>query len=201
MEIFEFKLKSKNNANIFLANTDIGEFLLHSDIIVKFGIKKGENDIYNFENAKTESENLIAFDTAMKYVSGKLKTEKQVKDNLYKKGFHKTSVDYAMEKLKEYKIVDDKLYSASYIKSNPKFSKNKLKQKLKIAGVTDENYIDDIEQVDDFSSCLKNAEKYLKNKEITKENLEKLTRRLAGMGYNWDTIKSVLTNFKYDDNY
>ena len=174
---------------------------MHSDIIVKFGIKKGDNDINNFENAKIESENLIAFDTAVKYVSGQLKTEKQVKENLYKKEFHKTSVNYAIEKLKEYKIIDDNLYSESYIKSNPKFSKNKLKQKLKILGVKDESFCQELELVDDYSSCLKNAEKFLKNKETNKENLDKLTRRLAGMGYNWDTIKSVLLAFKNNEDY
>ena len=38
----------------------------------------------------------------------------------------------------------------------------------------------------------------LENKEINKQNLEKLIRRLSGMGYTWDTIKSVLNKLKID---
>ncbi len=192
MEIYSFKLKSKNNANVFLVETSEGEFVLHSDIIVKLRIEKGAINDNVFYSAAKESSVLIAFNLATKYISSKLKTEQQIKDYLYKKDFHKTTVDAVIEKLRDYKIIDDKNFAEAYAKSNPNFSKNKLKQKLFSVGVksnvVDESLID----VDDSESCKHNAEKYLRNKIANKQTIDKLIRRLQGMGYNWDTIKSTL---------
>ena len=80
MEIYSFKLKSKTNANVFICLTNIGEFQMHSDIIVKFSIKVGEIDESKFNDAIEESSKLIAFNLATKYVGSRLKTEQQIKD-------------------------------------------------------------------------------------------------------------------------
>ena len=196
MEIYSLKLKSKNNANIFICATDIGEFELHSDIIVKYNIKVGEFDEQNFFSSVQASSEIIAFNIATKYISSKLKTEQQIKDYLYKKEFHKPTVDAVINKLKEYQIIDDKNYAETYIRSNPNFSKNKLKQKLFSVGVksniTDESLI----EVDDLTSAIKNAEKYLRNKVVDKPTIERLIRRLQSMGYTWDTIKLTLNHLK-----
>lgn len=196
MEILSLKLKSKNNANVFLCVTDAGEFELHSDIIVKNGIKVGEVDSENFLLSAQESSEIIAFNLAMKYISSKLKTEQQIKDYLYKKEYHKQTVDAVLEKLKEYKIIDDKNYAESYAKSNPNFSKNKLKQKLFMNGIKSQIVDESLSEIDDYESCKKNAEKYLRNKTLDKATIEKLIRRLQGMGYNWDAIKSTLNELK-----
>lgn len=196
MEILSLKLKSKNNANVFLCVTDVGEFELHSDIIVKCGIKVGEFDSEKFSLSVQESSEIIAFNLATKYISSKLKTEQQIKDYLYKKEYHKQTVDSVLEKLKEYKIIDDKNYAESYAKSNPNFSKNKLKQKLFMNGIKSQIVEESLIEIDDLPSCKKNAEKYLRNKIVDKQTIEKLIRRLQGMGYTWDTIKETLNYLK-----
>ncbi len=192
MEIIGLKLKNKRNSNVFICSTDIGEFELHSDIIVKSGIKVGEFNEEKFNQAVKESGEVIAFNLATKYISSKLKTEKQIKDYLYKHEYHKNIVDVVINKLKEYKIIDDKNYAESYAKSNPNFSKNKLKQKLFMSGVKADVVDESLLDVDDNESCLKHAEKFLRNKVVDKTVVEKLIRRLQGLGYNWDTIKSTL---------
>ena len=198
MEILSLKLKSKTNANVFICSTDVGEFELHSDIIVKCGIKVGEFDSEKFLLSVQESSEIIAFNLATKYISSKLKTEQQIKDYLYKKEYHKQTVDFVIEKLKTYKIIDDNNYAESYIKSNPNFSKNKLKQKLFSSGIKSQIVEESLTEVDDLTSCKKNAEKYLRNKAIDKQTIDKLIRRLQGMGYTWETIKSTLNYLKYE---
>jgi len=198
MEIINLKLKSKNNANVFICSTDIGEFELHSDVIVKSAIKVGDFDEQKFMQAVQESSEIIAFNIATKYISSKLKTEQQIKDYLYKKEYHKQTVDAVLEKLKEYKIIDDKTYAEAYAKSNPNFSKNKLKQKLFSNGIKSQIVDESLTEIDDEKSCLKNAQKFLRNKVVDKPTIEKLIRRLQGMGYGWDTIKSTLNAIKYD---
>lgn len=196
MEILNLKLKSKNNPNVFLCLTNIGEFELHSDVIVKSGIKLGEIDDEKFISSVQESSEIIAFHLATKYISSKLKTEQQIKDYLYKKDYHKPTVEAVINKLKDYKIIDDKNYAETYARSNPSFSKNKLKQKLFASGVKSNIVDDSLSEVDDLTSCKKNAEKYLRNKVVDKQTIEKLIRRLQGMGYTWDTIKSILNCLK-----
>lgn len=198
MEILSLKLKSKNNPNVFLCLTDTGEFELHSDIIVKCGIKVGDFDDEKFYSSVQESSEIIAFNLTTKYISSKLKTEQQIKDYLYKKNYHKQTVDVVIEKLKEYKIIDDKNYAETYARSNPNFSKNKLKQKLFASGIKSQIVDDSLTEVDDLSSCKKHAEKYLRNKIVDKPTIEKLIRRLQGMGYAWDTIKSTLNALKFE---
>ena len=196
MEILSLKLKSKNNANVFICSTSLGGYELHSDVIVKSGIKVGDFDDDNFFSAVQQSSEIIAFNVATKYISSKLKTEQQIKDYLYKKDYYKQTVEKVIEKLKEYKIIDDKNYAETYARSNPNFSKNKLKQKLFMSGVKSNIVEDSLDFVDDLSSCKKNAEKYLRNKIVDKQTIEKLIRRLQGMGYAWDTIKSTLNHLK-----
>lgn len=198
MEIYNLKLKRKRNANVFICSTSLGEFELHSDVIVKCGVKAGEFDEIKFNQAVQESSELIAFNLATKYVGSRLKTEQQIKDYLYKKEFHKPTVDSVISKMKEYKIIDDKNYAETYIRSNPNFSKNKLKQKLFSSGIKSENMDESLCDVDDENSCLKNAEKYLRNKILDKQTIDKLIRRLQGMGYTWSTISSTLRKLKYD---
>ena len=198
MEIISLKLKSKRNANVFVCATSIGEFELHSDIIVKNGIKTGEVDEEKFLQAVQESAEIIAFNIAAKYISSKLKTEQQIKDYLYKKNYRKQIVDVVIEKLKEYRIIDDKTYAESYAKSNPNFSKNKLKQKLFLSGVKTQIVDESLNEVDDLESCKRNAEKYLRNKTVDKQTIDKLIRRLQGMGYGWEVIKSTLNYLKHE---
>ena len=198
MNILGIKLKSKTNANVFVVETDVGNYNFHSDIIVKCNIKVGDVDEKQFFLAVQESEELIAMGVAMKYVASNLKTEKQIKDYLYKKEFSKQTIDVVIEKLKEYKVIDDKVYAETYLKSNPNFSKRKVQQKLSSFGVKRDLAEEITNEVDDLTSCQINANKFLKNKTLNKETVEKLIRRLTYMGYRWDTIKGVLNNLKFE---
>lgn len=199
MIIKSLKLLGKKDANTFVAVTDVGEYKLFSDVIVKYSISVGEADEERFKKAVVESNEKIAFNMAVKYASSKLKTEKQMRDYLYKKEFKKQTIVPVIDKLKEYGVIDDYTYAESYIKSNPNFSKNKLKQKLLGVGIDKElieNLLNDIEEDD---SCLTNAKKFLKNKVLNKLTREKLIRRLSYLGYSWDSINSALHEFTFDD--
>ncbi len=199
MKILSLKLKSKKDANVFVASTDIGEYDLFSEIIVKYSLVNGEIDDEKFKRAVKESMEKIAFNVAVKYASSKLKTEKQIRDYLYKKEFKKATILPVIEKLKEYGVIDDKIYMESYIKSNPNFSKNKLKQKLIMSGISKDLIDDKLNDLEDEDSCLTNAKKFLKNKIMDQKTREKLIRRLTYLGYSWDSINSVLKTLNFDE--
>ena len=199
MKILSLKLKSKKDANVFVASTDIGEYDLFSEIIVKYSLGVGEIDDETFKKTVKESMEKIAFNVAVKYASSKLKTEKQIRDYLYKKEFKKATILPVIEKLKEYGVIDDKIYMESYIKSNPNFSKNKLKQKLIMSGISKDLIDEKLNDLEDEDSCLTNAKKFLKNKIMDQKTREKLIRRLTYLGYSWDSINSVLKTLNFDE--
>ena len=199
MKILSLKLKSKKDANVFVASTDIGEYDLFSEIIVKYSLVNGEIDDEKFKRAVKESMEKIAFNVAVKYASSKLKTEKQIRDYLYKKEFKKATILPVIEKLKEYGVIDDKIYMESYIKSNPNFSKNKLKQKLIMSGISKDLIDEKLNDLEDEDSCLTNAKKFLKNKIMDQKTREKLIRRLTYLGYSWYSINSVLKTLNFDE--
>lgn len=199
MVIKSLKLLSKNDANTFVAVTDIGEYNLFSDLIVKYSITVGEIDEDKFHKAVVESNEKIAFNMVVKYLSNKLKTEKQLRDYLYKKEFKKQIIVNVIDKLKEYGIINDKAYAESYIKSNPNFSKNKLKQKLLGVGIDRELIETCLNNIEEDDSCFLNAKKFLKNKVLNNATREKLIRRLSYLGYGWDVINSVLLKFTFND--
>ena len=198
MEIISISLAKKNNANVFNCVTDRGEYLLHSDIIVRNGIRVGEIGEDIFYASVDESARLICYNSVVKYIGAKVKTERQIRDYLYRKEYTKDVIDEVVEKLKEYKIIDDQLYTDMYVRSNPNYSIMKMKQKLFAGGVKSELVDKAIGEIDEASSALKNAEKFMKNKELSKENIDKLIRRLNYLGYGWDTIKNVLNKLKCD---
>lgn len=199
MKILSLKLKSKKDANVFVASTDIGEYDLFCEIIVKYSLGVGEIDDEKFRRAVKESMEKIAFNVAVKYASSKLKTEKQIRDYLYKKEFKKATILPVIEKLKEYGVIDDKIYMESYIKSNQNFSKNKLKQKLIMSGISKDLIDEKLNDLEDEDSCLTNANKFLKNKIMDQKTREKLIRRLTYLGYSWDSINSVLKTLNFDE--
>lgn len=199
MIIESLKLQSKNNSNIFIAKTSVGEYVLHGDIIVKNAISIGaavDEELMNL--CVFDSANIIAFNLAVKYINSGIKTEKQIRDYLYKKEFHKQTVDVVMNKLKEYSIVGDKQYAESYIRSNTNFSKQKIQQKLMLAGVDKSTLQETTKEINDTESCFINAKKFLKNKQADKTILDKLVRRLYSQGYNWDSISFVLSKLKLE---
>ncbi|MBE5741063.1 MAG: hypothetical protein E7351_00815 [Clostridiales bacterium] len=199
MKILSLKVKSKNNPNIFIAETDGGEVELHSEVIVKYGVGVGEIDDKDFVEYVDDSAEIIGANLCMKYISSRLKTEKQIKDYLYKKSYTTRIINRIIEKLKNYSVIDDSEFADSYIRSNQNFSKNKLKQKLASFGVGASLIEEKLTDVDDMDSCVSHAEKFLRGKMMTREVKEKLYRKLVNLGFGYDVIKRVINKFDFEE--
>lgn len=189
--------KANDRVNIFVNGNYFGS--MYVDVCLKYGIKKGV--IFSEEKLNQimlESDKEIALNKTAKYISAKMKTVKEVKDYLYNKQYSKVVVDYVVDKLLEYKYLDDKAYVQAYVNTyKNKYGVLKLKNNLLIKGVSAdylEEYFSSFEV--DYNSILYTAEKYMKNKENTYDNLSKLYRHLASRGYSYDEINCVINKFK-----
>ena len=150
-----------------------------------------------------ESEKDVALDKALTHLSATRKTEKQMQDFLSKKGYLPAVIEYVMEKLRGYQFVNDEEYAKAYVgfTANQK-GERLIRMELKQKGLTDEMIDGAMQTVADGEQELaskKILEKYLRSKEITKENLQKAFRYLLSKGFDYEVAKSALQAFGATD--
>ena len=186
-------VKDKQRVNLYLDNKFFCS--LDMETVVKYNLKAGiiisEEKLSEIQ---LESEKQTAYNKALKLVSVRYKTQKEVQDYLYNKGYLPAVVAYAIKKLNEYHFIDDERYVDSFIASHKNtMGKLKLKQLLFAKGVSEnlinEKLEDDFEQTEQIKIL---AEKYMRTKENNYANKQKLARYLMGKGFEFDDIKKVI---------
>lgn len=193
--------KNKKRCNLFID----GEFFcaMSVETAVLNRLKSGmEIDSEKLQEIVIESDKKEALAKATEYLSKNLKTKRQVKEYLLKKGYSEHVVYYCIDKLKEYNYINDEEYSRRYIESVSKNQGKKLVEyKLMMKGVKKqdiESAYDEVD-VDQKQNAKEVAKKHLKNKELTKENIAKTYRYLIGRGFSYDEASFALAEFKETD--
>lgn len=192
------QIKHKDRCNLFID----GEFYagVSLETVMKNRLKVGQKIEDNtLADMIKESEKSQAIAKAVDYVSNTLKTKKQVREYLIKKGFEQDAIKYAVDKLIEYGYIDDGEYSKRYIESTGKTQgKHLLAYKLMSKGVR-KDIIEQAYEVAENNSqqnAILLAEKKLKNKEITKENISKTYRYLVSRGFSYEEAEQAIAPFK-----
>ena len=104
------QIKDKDRCNIYVD----GKFYcgLKLETALKYRLKVGEIvETVRLDEIQLENEKSQALDKAMTHLSATMKTEKQMRDFLQKKGYVGAVCDYVLEKLIGYGFVDDEEYS------------------------------------------------------------------------------------------
>ncbi len=193
------QVKNPTRCNIYLD----GVFYcgLELETVMKHRLKAGmETEKEFLDEIQAESETLKAFDKALYFISRTKKTEKQVKDYLYNKGYTLPTVNAVMEKLLGYKFIDDEEYAASYVKDlSSKKGKRLLAAELKMKGVGDKAISAALENIDGEENAAKEiAAKYMRNKEPNKANIMKCYKHLLSKGFDYETAKKAV-NYSDED--
>ena len=132
-----------------------------------------------------ESEKAQALDRALRHLSATMKTEKQMRDFLKKKGYLPAVCDYVLEKLRGYGFVDDAEYSAQYVQAAGRRKGARLiALELKSRGVAEEQVeaaLDGLEGEEEAAKAV--LQKYMRGKEPTRENLSKAYRHFCPRGF------------------
>lgn len=200
MLIEKISLKSSRNPNIFIVEIDGEKHTLHSEIIVKYGIRtNAEIEQEKLNEVKFESDVMIATNLAMNYVSSKIITTKQLRDYLKGKGYSAQIIKKVVDKFNEYGVLNDENFATSFVsmKQNS-LSKRAIENKLMQKGVNKDIAKSCLEEFDDYHVAVKTAEKFMKNKIYTEENITKLLRHLSYKGFDYETINKVLGRLKSD---
>ncbi|MBQ9513614.1 MAG: RecX family transcriptional regulator [Clostridia bacterium] len=192
--------KDKNRCNVYID----GEysFSLSLEIVMKYHLKKGaEIDEKELNLIKEEDEFSYAVKRALNYIAKSLKTKKEVKTYLIGKGFSENAVKYATEKLISYGYIDDYNYAKQYLENCKKTQGDRLSDyKLMAKGISKEIIGKVREEVDNnqYENAKALAEKKLKNKEKSKENILKTYRYLIGRGFSYEEAEYAVSFFKED---
>ncbi len=196
------QIKNSNNKKRSSIYID-GNFVCFLDNFTIFKYKLKENkeiSLDELQQIQLESEEDFAFDMAIKYLSKYIKSTNEVANYLNKKGFLPLVVDKTMDKIKKYKYIDDSILANNIVQTQSnKYGKQKLKYILKNRGINDEDIINSLENIEnEFDNVLALSKKYMKNKENTLDNFQKLSKFLAGRGFSWEDINRAINQIKKD---
>ena len=133
-----------------------GQFVCSLDEFSIYKHKMTEGSLIDkqlLEDIQSESMTDVAFSSSVDLLSKMMKTEKQLREYLYKKGYLKKVVDTVVEKLKEYRYLNDEYFAECFVKQKiNSCGKFKIKNELKLKGIDEEiinKLLDEMENQDD----------------------------------------------------
>ncbi|SHK11599.1 regulatory protein [Paramaledivibacter caminithermalis DSM 15212] len=199
-EITKLETQKRNNNRISVYINNKYAFGVHKDIIYKLNLEKGKLVDQNFieKIIKTE-EQKKAKDYAIKILSYRPRSQKEIKDKLEQKGYENQVVNRTLAWLREYKLIDDKEFAKEYIKSKgEKYGGSRIKIELIRKGV-EEEIIDSVlnDKLNDekeYEIALEQAKKKMKAyKGDEREAVyRKLGYYLQRRGFSYDIISKIL---------
>lgn len=188
----EPQVKDKTRCSVFVD----GRFYcgIKLEVAIKYRLKAGmQIEKSKLDEIQLETEKSQALDKAMTHISASMKTKKQICDFLGKKGYTDAVCAYVLERLEYYKFVDDEAYCRAYVQSVKGKGKRALEADLLKRGADKkaiESVLEEVEE--DDGEARRILEKYLRGKELSKENLYKGFKYLLSKGFGYDTAKSAL---------
>lgn len=141
-----------------------------------------------------QSEKQTALDKALTHITVSMKTEKEIRDFLARKGFLQNVCDYVVDKMKEYGFLDDALYAKQYTEyAGKKKGARLIALELKRRGVDDETARNAVAEIEDGDQAARRVlEKYMRGKEVNRDTLRKAYAHLVSKGFDYDTARSAL---------
>ena len=114
MKIIKFTKKRDGMYSLLLEDDDT--ILVHEDLILKYGLlmhKEIDDDLRD----KIEGENLnyTAKTVALKYITTRFRSEKEVREHLNKKGVDKDIINIVVDSLKKDNYINDELFCEMFI--------------------------------------------------------------------------------------
>ena len=137
----------------------------------------------------------------MTHLTHSIKTEKEMRDFLKKKGYVDAVADAVLEKLKEYGLVDDDEYCRQYAASAGKSKGARLiANELRRRGAAEDSIGRALSELTGEEEAASAAlKKYMRGREFTKENLSKAYRHLMSKGFGYETAKAALASLGADE--
>ena len=195
----EPQVNDKNRCNVYVD----GRFYcgIKLEVAIKYHLKAGMHiEKSQLDEIQLETEKSQAVDKAMTHLSATMKTERQMRDFLVKKGYTEAVCDYVIERLQYYNFIDDYAYCRAYIntvhgKGKRAIEADLIKRKANREAIS--AVLDEFEE--DDGEAYEILQKYLRGKVIDKTNLLKGYKYLLSKGFSYDTAQSAMEKFNVED--
>lgn len=201
MKILKYEKKKNGMYQVFFDNgnnVDINEeLILKNQLLIKKELDEKELDLILQENEK-----YIAYNVALKYISIKMRSKKEIREYLTKKNISKIYIDEVILMLEKEKYLDDLRYADAYVSDKIHLSNdgpNKIKMKLKEHEINDEDIFSALEKFSleiQKEKINKIIEKQI-NSNRNKSSFmlkNKIIGYLTNLGYGKEVIISSLNN-------
>ncbi len=197
----ETQKRKKDRVNVYLDS----EFYcaLQLETVLKLHLKEGlEIDENQLAIAIEDSETLVAFEKCIDYLSYGMRTSSQLRSYIRKKNFSVAVEERVIAKLKDYNYVNDFTFAQAYCEQSLKNKGAKrIKNELLQKGVHQEiaeKVVDEIDEEAQIESAKLLAQKYMRGKQCSLANQQKLYRYLLQRGFGYDVAKIAIDDFKGD---
>lgn len=198
------QVKNKNRVSIFLDGDYFGS--LDEKTFLESALKAGDKLTEDkWRTFQEQGENQLAFNKAIGYISKLMRSEKQVREYLHKKGFESGAVDYAINKMREYKYIDDEAYAKMVLSHQINVKKAghmAAEQALRKNGIPSDvaqsvmdSYSDDDELDNAKAQYGKLLKKYMREEDENKKK-HKIAQAMARKGYDWETVRRAARSFE-----
>jgi len=195
--------KRKNRCSIFL--DDEFAFGLDQDVVLRFGLKKGDVlDEKRIEEILLSEERKSAKDRALKFLSYRDRSEKEILTKLKDVGYDESVIEWVITDLKRLKFIDDKRFASSFAQSQMitrPMGEFFLKRELKQKGVATELIEQTIEKVYEEKDQLTVAMELAEQRKTRFKNLDEIKAKkrvsdfLLRRGFSWDIVSQILENW------
>lgn len=194
----EAQKKNKDRLNIYIDDTFA--FGISIDVYLKYNLRKDQEIDNDFiEDILLAEENNKAINSALKYLSYRQRSIKELRDHLVRKGYDKSIIENTIDYLEDKNYINDYQFAKSFIRDKSYLNKqgiNKIRYDLLNKGVSKEIVAKTLKFDDDqeFDNAMELANKKMKSYKNQDRNT--IYRKLGGFlqrkGYRYDTVKKVL---------
>lgn len=199
MKILKFKKTSKDKYKLLLDNNE--SITLYEDVIINNNLlltKEIDND--KLDDLIKQNNDMYSYSMALNYISIKMRSIKEIKKYLLKKGFNEGVCSKTTDKLVKDGYLNDLKFTKSFINDQLNLTTSgplKIKKELMKYGVKEDIISDEIGNIDNLiikEKLSKLMEKQLKLKKGSLNLLKiKLINYFVNLGYEKDMIVDELS--------
>jgi len=195
-----FQKRNKNRCSIYL-DEEFG-FGLHLDVVLKFGLKKG--DILTDEQIEEilfAEDKKKAFERALRILSYRDRSEKEMRTKLSKAGYDEKIINLVVKELKRLQLIDEEKFARNYAKTKMvtrPAGEFLLKRELKHKGISDEIIEETLKEIYQEKDQSQVAVELAKKKKLQLKNVDvkKAKKRMSDFlmrrGFNWEIVSEII---------
>lgn len=204
MQIVKYELIKKNYYNIYLSNGEVitlsDKVITENELLLKKEIDKELYDKLLYDNKIYEY-----MEIGIKYISVRLRSTKEIRDYLIKKGASVGDSEKATDELVRLGYLDDNVFTKAFIKDKLNFTTMgdyKLRKELERLGVDNNIIEDNLSKIEDtiYEDRMKKIiDKDIKtNKKYDGIKLKnKIYNHLLSQGYSKERVISTINKYSF----